>query len=156
MDLLFFFEDSNHRSVISLNSLKRNEKKSTSKLNEFNRLFQFHQLQSPTAVSISHPSIHTPLPSHTSIPVYSFNSSSLNSSTTHNFLMDEIINRITRTTIDSLNKKKHELNLVNTSLQPGIDFQVELNKRRDAVITGCKCGMKNTIGQKKGVLMVRD
>jgi hypothetical protein len=70
--------------------------------------------------------------------------------------MDEIINRITRTTIDSLNKKKHELNLVNTSLQPGIDFQVELNKRRDAVITGCKCGMKNTIGQKKGVLMVRD
>jgi hypothetical protein len=158
MDLLFFFEDSNHQSVISLNSLKRNEKKSTSKLNEFNQLFQFHQLQSPTAVSISHPSIHTPLPSHTSIPVHSFNSSSLNSSITHNFLTDEITNTITRTIIDWLNKKKHELNLVNTtsSFQQGTDFQAELNKSRDGIIMDCKYGMRNSIGQKQEVLVVRD
>jgi hypothetical protein len=80
----------------------------------------------------------------------------LNSSTTHNLLTDEIINRITRTTIDWLYKKKHELNLVNISFQHGIDFQVELNKRRDGIIMRFKCGTKNTIGQKQGSLVVRD
>jgi hypothetical protein len=109
-----------------------------------------------TASPISHPSTDTPSPSHASIPPDSVNFSSLNSSTTHNLLTDEITNRIAETIIDWLDKKKHELNLVNISFQQGIDFRLELNRRRDGIIMKCKCGTKNTIGQSQGVLLVRE
>jgi hypothetical protein len=43
MELLLFFQGLNHQLVILINSLKRNEKKSTNKLNEFNPSLQFYQ-----------------------------------------------------------------------------------------------------------------
>jgi hypothetical protein len=45
---------------------------------------------------------------------------------------------------------------MNTNFHKGIDFRLELNKRRDGIIMSCKCGTKNAIGQKQGVLLVRN
>ena len=86
-----------------------------------------------TMVSIYQPSIHAPSPSDGLILANSSNSSSINISTT-----DEMSNRISTTMIDWLKKKQQELNLTNTNFQQGIDFHVELNKRRDELILRCK------------------
>lgn len=45
---------------------------------------------------------------------------------------------------------------MNIDFQAGIDFHVELNQKRDGVIVRCKCGVKNAISQKQGVLVVRN
>ncbi|CAF4663178.1 unnamed protein product, partial [Rotaria sp. Silwood2] len=91
--------------------------------------------------------------SHASTLPDSLNVSSSNSRTTFNPLTDEITNRITRTIIDWLDKNKHELNLVNTNFKEGVDFRLELNKRQDGIMMICKCGSKNSIGQKQGILV---
>ncbi|CAF3021831.1 unnamed protein product [Rotaria sp. Silwood2] len=103
--------------------------------------------------SIFHPSTHTSPLSHASTLPDSLNVSSSNSRTTFNPLTDEITNRITRTIIDWLDKNKHELNLVNTNFKEGVDFRLELNKRQDGIMMICKCGSKNSIGQKQGILV---
>jgi hypothetical protein len=111
---------------------------------------------STTTIPINHPSIHTSLPSDAPALADASNSSSLTLSTTSNILTDEILNRISTTIIDWLTKNQQELNLININFQQGIDFHIELNKRRDGIILRCKCGRKNTITQKQGVLMVKD
>ena len=110
----------------------------------------------PTASSMSYPSTHTSSPSHASISPDPVNFFPNNAPATSNLLTDEIKNIITRTIVDWLNKKKHDLNLVNTNFQEGIDFRLELNKRRDGIIMNCKCGTTNAIGQKQGALLVRN
>ena len=109
-----------------------------------------------TGVLIYQPSIHTSSPSDAPIPANSSNSPSLNFSATPNPLTYEISSRISATITNWLKDKQRELNLINISFQQGIDFHVELNQRRDGVIMRCKCGMKNAISQKQGVLVVRD
>jgi hypothetical protein len=94
-----------------------------------------------TTVSISHPSMHTPSSSNALITDNSSNSSSINFLTTSNPLTDEISNQISATIIDWLKKKQQELKLMNINFQQGIDFHIELNKRRDGVVMRCKCGM---------------
>ncbi|CAM4977189.1 unnamed protein product [Rotaria socialis] len=105
-----------------------------------------------TKVSISHCPMRTTAPSDAPIPINSSNSSSINFSVAPT-LTDEISTRISETIIEWLKKKQQELNLKNTNFHQGIDFHVELNKRRDGVVFRCKCGIKNSIGQKKGVLV---
>ncbi len=92
--------------------------------------------------------MHTPSSSNALIPDNSSNSS--------NPLTDEISNRISATIIDWLKKKQQELKLMNINFQQGVDFHIELNKRRDGVVMRCKCGMNNAISQKQGLLVVRD
>ncbi len=111
---------------------------------------------STTTIPINHPSIQTSLPSDAPALADASNSSSLTLSTTPNILTDEISNRISTTILDWLSKKQQELNLININFQQGIDFHIELNKRRDGIILRCKCGRKNAITQKQGVLMVKD
>ena len=108
----------------------------------------------PTTSSMSHPSTHAASPSHASVPPDRANFSANNAPATSNPLTNEIKNIITRTIVDWLDKKKHELNLVNINFQEGIDFRLELNKRRDGIVMNCKCGTKNAIGQKQEVLVV--
>ncbi|CAF4083645.1 unnamed protein product, partial [Rotaria sp. Silwood1] len=110
-------------------------------------------IPSPIASSISHPSTHISAPSHASVPPDPVNFSLHDAATIFNSLTDEKKERITKTIIDWLDKKKHELNLMNTNFQEGIDFRLELNNRRDGIIMYCKCGAKNTMGQKQGVLL---
>jgi len=111
-------------------------------------------IPTPTVSSIFHPSTHTSSPSHASVLSDSLNISSNNSRTTSNLITDEITNRIMRIITDWLDKNKHELNLVNTNFQEGIDFRLELNKRQDGIMMICKCGTKHSIGQKQGTLVV--
>jgi len=152
-------------SIINLKKILKKKREEFSK--QFERLHSINSsvlsatnsaliIPTPTISSIFHPSTHTPSPSHPSIPLDSSNISSSNTQTTSNSLMDEMINRITRTIIDWLDKNKHELNLVNINFQQGIDFRLELNKRQDGIIMVCKCGTKHSIGQKQGTLVVRN
>ena len=110
----------------------------------------------PTTVSISQPLTNTPSSSDAPIPANSFNSSSSNFSITSNPLTDESLDRISATIIDWLKKKQQQLNLTNINFQQGIDFHIELNKRRDGVHLRCKCGTKHSVTQKRGILMVSD
>ena len=106
--------------------------------------------------SMFHPSTHTPSPSHASTLPDSFTVSSSNSRTTLKPLADDITNRISQTIIDWLNKNQYELNLVNTNFKEGVDFRLQLNKQQDGIMMICKCGAKNSIGQKQGILVVRN
>ncbi|CAM4985390.1 unnamed protein product, partial [Rotaria socialis] len=107
-----------------------------------------------TKVSISHCPMSTTAPSDAPIPINTSNSSSINFSVPPT-LTDEISTRISATIIEWLKKKQQKLNLKNTNYHQGIDFHVELNKRRDGVVFRCKCGIKNSIGQRKEFLCFR-
>ncbi|CAF3310054.1 unnamed protein product [Rotaria socialis] len=96
----------------------------------------------------------TTAPSDAPIPINTSNSSSINFSVPPT-LTDEISTRISATIIEWLKKKQQKLNLKNTNYHQGIDFHVELNKRRDGVVFRCKCGIKNSIGQRKEFLCFR-
>lgn len=110
-----------------------------------------------TAKSTPPPPIYVDasVPGHAPASPDSIDSIQSDSSIVSDLLTDELRDKITRPIIDWLIKMKHELSLIDASFQEGIDFQVELNNRRDGVIVRCRCGTKNTIGQKKGILVVR-
>lgn len=71
-------------------------------------------------------------------------------------LNSELLNKISTSISDWLKRNREEFKLSNTDFQPGTDFQIELNKQRDGIIIKCKCKVKLTISQKRGILMVRD
>jgi hypothetical protein len=110
----------------------------------------------PTISSIFNSSAQTSSPSYASAPADSLNIPSLNSQTISNHPVNEITNKIRRTIMDWLVKNKHELNLANIDFTEGIDFRLEFNKRQDGIMMTCKCGTTNSIGQKHGVLIVRN
>ena len=105
-----------------------------------------------TALSITHTPIHTTSVSNLPMPDNPNSLSSNNSSITGVLLNDEISDKISTTISDWLQKKQEEFGLINTDFRQGIDFQIELNKRRDGVIMRCKCGLKCAVSQKKEFL----
>lgn len=107
-----------------------------------------------TSTSISHRSIHPPTSSHASSSLDQIDVSSHLMQSTFICLTDDKKKMIKNTIIDWLNKKKVELNLMNINFEKGADFRLELNKQQDGIIVCCKCGVKNALGQKHGVLLV--
>lgn len=142
----------------SINNLKKILKKKREELNKQSE--RLHSINS-SILSATNTTIMAPTPTIPSL----LDPLTCTSSHTHllsdsqgpfNSLTKQIKDRITRTIIDWLEKNKHELNLLNTNLREGIDFQLALNKREDGILMICKCGTKNSIGQKQGTLVVRN
>ncbi|CAF3237276.1 unnamed protein product [Rotaria socialis] len=71
-------------------------------------------------------------------------------------LANEIKSRISNTIIEWFKHNKDKLSLINIDFNEGSDFQVELNNNQEGIIVRCKCGTTSAIGQKQGVLMVRN
>ncbi|CAF1462322.1 unnamed protein product [Adineta ricciae] len=76
-----------------------------------------------------------------------------NPSHASNSVPGEISNRISTNITDWLKKKEHDLNLISTDFQQGIDFHIELNEQRDGIIIRCKCGARSAVSQKQGTLV---
>ena len=76
-------------------------------------------------------------------------------STNLDYLTDDVRNHVATSISTWIARNKEELNLADANIQQGVDFRITLNNQQDAVILLCKCGAKNTIGQKEGILVVK-
>lgn len=94
---------------------------------------------------------------HSSTSTIRQSSTSVQNSPLHinHVITDEMKNRISNIIIDWFKQNKEKLSLIDINFHDGIDFHIEFNNYQDGVIVKCNCGVKTTIAQNGGHLVVR-